>query len=74
MSAFFQYLHFARLGVEGRFFRVFWHITASKNQVRDQGEGFWKQLSLLKSLEGDAIEMNAPAFVGHPSRYCLDLY
>ncbi|KAI4235552.1 MAG: hypothetical protein LQ349_003074 [Xanthoria aureola] len=46
------------LGVEVRFFRVFRHITASKNQ----GEEICQQLSLLKNLEGDAIEMNAPAF------------
>lgn len=70
MSAFFQYLYIARLGVEVRFFRVFRHITASKNQ----GEEICQQLSLLKNLEGDAIEMNAPAFVGRPTGYCLDLY
>ncbi|KAL8749312.1 MAG: hypothetical protein Q9199_007761 [Rusavskia elegans] len=46
------------LGVEGRFFRVFSYITYSENQ----GRWLWEQLSLLKKLERDAIEMNAPAF------------
>ncbi|KAI4257414.1 MAG: hypothetical protein L6R42_005670, partial [Xanthoria sp. 1 TBL-2021] len=49
------------LGVEGRFFRAFSYITYSENQ----GRWIWEQLSLLKKLERDAIDMNAPAFHGN---------
>lgn len=69
-SAFFQYLPVTRLGVEGRFFRVVSYITYSENQ----GRWIWEQLSLLKELERDAIEMNAPAFVSRPTSDRLDLY